>query len=311
MAGTRVPSLYPGGVYSVNDRSRPSAIVLHETFLDSAHGRSRIGNVRDGDARGRKDCLSLRRVDPAFQRALEGVGRVDRRLTPGEECLGIPAGEGEESLVGDLVAAEQALGSLTGEIELIEERAVPVGRNAVAVQVDGITFLDDDAGSIREYAQHRIAGVLVKFVGGEIPQQARLLLRIVDVDDEGLSPVLVVVVFGTQGAPRFFASVVAGITLDGARDFRRRRAEGRLGKHDLVAIGDVGIPVAAVERFSPYESGGIGRTPRKIAWAKGNSVDGHAIGKGQRGDCMYRNVCGLGDVPRFDFLREAIVRSDV
>src|SRR5262249_46712465 len=158
-------------------------------------GRRQIRNVCDGGNGRIIDGFSRRRIDLTAKRALEDVGWLTWRLTPGEECLAIRAGEGQESLVGSFVRAEQALGLLAGEIELIEEWTVPFGRSTVAPEVDGVAFLDDDAGSVGKYAPHRIARVLVKLVGRKIPQQTRLLLGIIDVDDKRLSPALVMVVF--------------------------------------------------------------------------------------------------------------------
>ena len=105
--------------------------------------------------------------------------------------------------------------------------------------------------------------------------------------------------------------VEARISLLGARDFDGGRSERRLQKQDLVASRDIHIPVAAIQRFCIDERRRIGGTPGKIARTGGNAMDGNAIRQGKRGDGMGKNVGGMGYIPDFDFLREAIVSNNV
>src|SRR5262249_48090900 len=113
-----------------------------------------------------------------------------------------------------------------GEIEPIEEWPIPVRRSAHSGKVDGITVLANHHGPVRQPASYRSARILVSLVRRKIPKQARLLLKIVNVDDEGLSPVPVGIVFRQESSARLLAPREAGIALLGARDFNGGGVEG-------------------------------------------------------------------------------------
>ncbi len=119
------------------------------------------------------------------------------------------------------------------------------------------------------------------------------------------------VVFIQQGNTRLLAPLEADVTLFGAADFSGGRAEGRFLKENLVAIGDVYFPVAAVEGFGPYQCRGLGGTPGKITRTRGNAANGNAISHGKRGDGVNSNVRAVRSIPNFNFLREAIVGHDI
>src|SRR5215472_15317915 len=242
------------------------ALVLDETLLDGAYGRRGIGNVRDRRAGRGEHCFSVGWIDLVFEGALECVGWIGGRLMPRQKRLRIGSGKGEELFIARLLGPEKTFGLLAREIEAIEEGAVAVRGGALSAHIDRITFLADYPGTVRELAVHRRAGVFVQLVGGEIPKEAWSLLRIVDIDSEGFPPVAVLVVLGEQSELGLLTPVVSGEALLGTADFDWRRIEGRPGNHDFVAIGNIDVPVAAVEGFGPNEGGGIGGAPIKITW---------------------------------------------
>src|SRR5215831_20625967 len=172
---------------------------------------------------------------------------------PSEKRLCIWPGEGKKSLVGVFIAAEQALGFQGVEIELIEEWPVAIGRRARPGQEDRFTIQTNHRESIRQAAPHGNPGVLVPVVRREIPKQTWFLLKIISIEDEGLSPVPVAIGFAQESNTRLFAPREAGIALLGPRDFDGGRSERRLLQHDFIARRDLHIPVAVIERFRPEE----------------------------------------------------------
>src|ERR1041384_339834 len=108
---------------------------------------------------------------------------------PGEKRLCVWPGEGKKSFEGVFTAAEQAFRFHSSEIHPIKERPVPIRRGACSCKIDRVTVLAKNLGPVRKSPEYRRTGPLVPLVRGEFPNHARLLLKIINVDDEASSPV--------------------------------------------------------------------------------------------------------------------------
>jgi hypothetical protein len=106
---------------------KESSLVLDEALLDGADLRRGIGDMGDGDFGGGEEGFAGWGVRMFAEGVEEEVGGIGGGLLPGEEGVGVRTGEGDETLVGSFVAAEEALGFERSEVEAVEERTIAVG----------------------------------------------------------------------------------------------------------------------------------------------------------------------------------------
>src|SRR5580698_1242385 len=125
------------------------------------------------------------------------------------------------------------------------------------------------------------------FIRGEIPKQARLRFRIVDVKDESSTPVPVVIVLVQESNAWMVAPLYALIALLRPRDLNRGRAKRGLLKNDLVASRNIHFPIPAIERLCPDKRCRICGTPGEGARTDRNALNGNAVGKRERGYGMH------------------------
>ena len=85
------------------------------------------------------------------QSAQEQVGRIGRRLVPGQQFGSVAAGESDRTLQGGRVAAEQAHGLPAGQVVAVQERPVALRRSAVAVEEQRVAFLAQHPGAVRQH----------------------------------------------------------------------------------------------------------------------------------------------------------------
>ena len=260
--------------------------------------------ARGGGARG----LAGRGVrHRRAQAPLDEVRRIHRRLVPGEQLAGAAGREVEEGFEGVTAAAEEALGRARVEIEAVEERAIPLGRRTMAVEVDRAPVLAHDPLAVRQHAIDRPPRVLVQLVARQIPDQARLRGGMIGVDQEGATPVAVVVDLVEERDAAALAPVEPAEALLGARQLARRAGERRGEGHDLVARRHRDVPVAAVERLGPDQRGRLGGAPGVLPRPGRDALDGDAVG-----DREARHQRGLsGPVPHLDVVRETTVGDGV
>src|SRR5690606_23519472 len=98
--------------------------------------------------------------DGLSERAEEEVRWVDRALVPRVERARtalLRRGETDHRLEHGLVAPEQTLRRGRLQIEAIEERTIPFGRRARALEEDRVSLLAQDPRAVRQLAEERRA----------------------------------------------------------------------------------------------------------------------------------------------------------
>ena len=259
--------------------------------------------------RGHRRLARLRRRDRLAEGPEHRVRRIRRGLVPRQEYAVGRTGERQERLELRPAAAEQPLGLVRRQVEPVEKRTVALDRCApVADEEDRAAVLAHGPLAVRQHLVDRPAGVLVALVARHVPHEDGLGPRAADVDEERAPPVLVLVVLVEQGHAGALAPVEAGKPLLEARDLGGRIRERGGERHDLVALGDADVPVAAVERLGPDERRRFGRTPLEFARTGRHAGDRHAIRERQ---LRERARPATRAVPELHVVREIRVRRDV
>ncbi len=169
------------GVEGEGKRHAVLAGVGDQALLDLAHFRGRIGETRDGFDRGRERGFAGSGIGQrGTECAAERIGRIDRRLAPGQQAARF-RGEPEQALVGIRRAAEQPLGLAAAEVIAVQKGAIALRRGPRSGQENRPVLLSQHAGSVGQGAALRIARMGVAFVHREIPEHAGGAARLVDV----------------------------------------------------------------------------------------------------------------------------------
>ena len=89
------------------------------------------------------------------------VGRLGGALAARQELLAVRVEKRDHGLVVLVVAAEQPLGFLGGQVEAVEEGLVALGRRSRAGQEDVVAILQDGRAAVGHGFFHGAAGVVV------------------------------------------------------------------------------------------------------------------------------------------------------
>ena len=130
----------------------------------------------------------------------------------------------------------------------------------------------------------------------------------VDVDEERLSPVLVLVVLREERGPSPLAPVETVVPLFEARHLGCLGGERRGEHQDLVARRHTDVPIPAVERLGPDERRRLGRTPVEVARARRHARDRDTIRQRKLRDRLHFSS---GAVPELYVVGEVRVGGHV
>ena len=286
------------------------ALVLDEALLDRAHRGRGIREVRDG-ARRRSDrgLARFRRRERLAERAEHRVRRIRRRLVPRQERRGRSA----SANVRKYSSAVFSLRNRRSDLRVFRSKRSRNGRSPSGDapsprEEDRVAVLPHDPLPVGQRAVDRLAGVLVALVARQSQRRRGLAAGSSTSTRNVRCQCLFSSYSWSSATPRRSRPVEADEALLGARDLGGRAGERRRQHHDLVARGNVDVPVAAVERLGPDERRGLGRAPLEVARSGRHAGDRHAIREGQ---LRERADPAAGAVPELHVVREVRVRGDV
>ena len=260
--------------------------------------------------------IGMREVGGRRQRAAaevpdEIVRRLGVRLAPRHQHHRLRIEQRDGVLVVRRFGAEEFFDLARLQVHFAQEGPVALGRGAGAAQEDRLAVVggEQHRGALLGQTPQRIAGIVVPVFRREIEEHARLLARLVRIDDvdaalarrkPGLAHQRQVVV-----SPRDAA--VAQRQLDQRRGLG---VEGRFQHVDLIAVLGLGAGIAAVEGFGPVKCGRVVGAPVDRADAGGHRAEsrGHAFGQRHVGNLLDQVAV---EVAHFDAIGKAIGGHEV